>query len=407
MMRHEIKLLSLLLTMICIFSVLISCDTGDDEEDDSNKEPVADDDDDATDDDDDDDDDDNNDDNDDDDNDDNDNDTTMVTGCVEGNFDPYWGVLHAHTRYSDGDETPADAFVYARDNGELDIMIVTDHLEQLYLPVPPDKYEKCFDQADDNYDPGYYLTDCGFEYGSGFILPWFQSTGHNNVFYSPDLFPVIQLDFHNFYNSLVDCSTCVGQFNHPGSDPTQTWNDFEYFEDVDIKMNLFEFNGGGLVWDLYFDALDAGWHISAMYNQDNHSADWGTKNDRRSGFFLSDLNRENLYEAMMARRSFMSYDKNAYIKITADTTCSMGSILSGYSNISIDVEAVDLDVDDGFDNIEIYGPDMNLLTTVDCTDQEICTDGFDFAVTEATYYVAKATQTDGEWLVSGPIWVEP
>ena len=406
-MASLIKFLTIILALILVTSFFISCESEDDDSED-HQEETGDDDNDSVEDDDDDDDDDNDDDNNDNDDDDDDNDDiTRVTGCVEGNYDPYWGVLHAHTRYSDGDQTPADAFAYARDYGELDIMTVTDHLEQLYLPFPPDKYENCLAQADDSYDPGYYLTDCGFEYGSGFILPWFKSTGHNNVFFSPDLFPMIQLDFHNFYNSLVGCPTCVGQFNHPGSDPEQTWNNFEYFEDVDIQMNLFEFNGGGPTWDLYFDALDAGWHVSAMYNQDNHSADWGTKNDRRSGFFLSDLDRENLYIAMMARRSFMSYDKNAYLKIMADTTCWMGSILSGYSTISIDVEAVDLDVDDGFDTIEIYGPAMNLLSTVDCADQEICTDSFDFPVTEATYFLAKATQSDGEWLVSGPIWVEP
>ncbi len=327
--------------------------------------------------------------------------------CLEGEFEPFWGNLHAHTSYSDGQLTPADAFAHARDVAGLDIQLITDHLEQLYFPFPSDRYEKCFEQADDAYDPGFYLADCGFEYGSGFQLPFFQSTGHNNVFNSFYLFAIVQLDFRDFYDSLLMCPDCVGQFNHPVSDPLQHWNHFEYYPAVDVKMNLFEFNGGGEVWDAFFEALDAGWHISPMYNQDNHSPDWGTKNDRRSGFFMADLTREDLYQAMRDRRSFMSYDKNASITMFADETCWMGSILEGYSTLPLDVEAIDVDDLDGFASIELYGPQMELLTTVDCLDETTCAASFDIAVAGPTYFVAKATQTDGDWLVSAPIWATP
>ena len=336
-----------------------------------------------------------------------DDDVTPVLGCVEGEFDPYWGNLHSHTTYSDGEGIPSDAFEMARDQAGLDIMIVSDHLEQLYFPFPKERYQKCLAQADDFYAPGDYLADCGFEYGSGFILPWFQSTGHNNVFFSPTLFPIITLDFHNFYDILVDNPGTVGQFNHPYDDPFQHWNHFEYFEDVDVQMNLMEFSGTDIPWEAYVEALDAGWHVSPMYNQDNHSADWGIKNDRRSGFFMADLTREDLYEAMMARRSFMSYDKNASLRIMADETCWMGSILSGYASLTIDIEAFDADAGDGFDVVEIYGPDSTLLDTLECEGATLCTGSFDYAITESTYFVAKAIQDDTDYLVAAPIWVAP
>jgi len=330
-------------------------------------------------------------------------------GCVEGDFNPYWGDLHAHTSYSDGEETPADAFAYARDVGQLDIMVVTDHLEQLYLPFPTtNKWEKCHEQADAAYEPGTYLTDCGFEYGSGFILPLFQSTGHNNVFFSADLFPMIQLDFHDFYNSLAQCAACIGQFNHPGDSDHQNWNNFEYFADVDENMNLFEFNGDGPTWDMFFEALDVGWHVSPMNNQDNHSADWGAKNEDRSGFYLADLTREDLYNAMKDRRSFMSYDKDASIKMMANTKCWMGSIIKSYQTqtVSLAVEVFDGD-GDGYATIELYGPGKMLLDSADCGGQDTCSAQFDEDVLSPTYFVARANQTDGDFLVSAPIWIEP
>jgi hypothetical protein len=329
------------------------------------------------------------------------------TGCVEGDFDPYFGVFHAHTSYSDGELTPADAFAYARDVAGLDALVVTDHLEQLYFVNPRDRWGLCHEQADAAYDPGNYLTDCGFEYGSGFILPFFQSTGHNNVFFSADRFPMIQLDFHDFYASLVACPECVGQFNHPADDPTMTWNDWEYFPDVDERMSLYEFNGDGDTWPVYFDALAAGWHVSPMWNQDNHSANWGTANDRRSGFYMTDLTREALHEAMQAGRSFMTLDKNAAIRMMGAQTCWMGSQLKGYPTLPLDVETYDLDAADGFTAIEIYGPGMELLESVDCAGQTTCAASFDFPVTASTYFVARAVQADGDVLVAAPIWVEP
>ncbi|MFC1890369.1 hypothetical protein ACFL4G_11500 [Thermodesulfobacteriota bacterium] len=333
----------------------------------------------------------------------------LVEGCIEGDFDPYWGVLHAHTSYSDGELTPADAFEYGRDEGDLDILVITDHLEQLYLPFPvPEKWARCREQAEDAYDPGYFLSDCGYEYGSGFILPWFWSTGHNNVFFSDDLFPIIQLDFHCFYQSLVECPACIGQFNHPGSSEHENWNLFEYFPDVDEKMNLFEFNSDP-AWELFFEALDAGWHVSPMYNQDNHDPDWGTRDGTRSGFYLADLTREDLHDAMLDRRSFMSTDKNASIKVTALKKCWMGSILSGDvpQSISIEVEAFDLDAGDGLTTIEIYGPAGELLDVADCGGSKTCTADFIFDTPAETYFVAAAFEDDGDWLAAAPIWVEP
>ena len=335
--------------------------------------------------------------------------TILLEGCIEGDFNVYRGVLHAHTRYSDGELTPADAFEYGRYEGDLDILIITDHLEQLYLPFPvPEKWERCREQADRAHDPGYFLADCGYEYGSGFILPWFLSTGHNNVFFSDDLFPIVQLEFYDFYQSLVECPTCIGQFNHPGSSPEETWNDFEYFPDVDEQMNLFEFNSDP-AWDLFFEALDAGWHLSPMMNQDNHNCDWGTRDGRRSGFYLADLTREDLHDAMIDRRSFMTTDKNASIKVTCMKKCWMGSILSGDvpQSITIEVEASDLDAGDVLTTIEIFGPGAELLDTKDCEGSETCYAEFAFDISGETYFVATALEADGDWLVAAPLWIEP
>ena len=326
-------------------------------------------------------------------------------GCIEGDHQAYFGNLHAHTSYSDGVGVPSDAFAHARDVAGLDVMVVTDHLEQLYWPAPMDRWGKCRQQADDANAPGTFLAACGFEYGSGFA--GITSTGHNNVFFSDGLLPMVQTDYHDFYQSLLGCPGCVAQFNHPDSEDGQTWSDFSYDAAVDERIQVFEFNGGGDVWHWFFAALDAGWHVSPMLNQDNHSADWGSKNDTRSGLWMPHLSRVGLYDALANRRTFMTEDKNATIRLMADTDCWMGSIMSGITAVSINVEVIDSDAGDGFATIELYGPGQQLLDTHDCQAQDNCTFSASFDVTGPTYVVARATQGDGNLLISAPVWVAP
>jgi hypothetical protein len=325
-------------------------------------------------------------------------------GCVEGDFDPYWGDLHSHTSTSDGEGSPAEAFAYARDVGGLDIMVVTDHCEQLYLGL--DLWGECRDAADAANAPGTFVALCGFEYGSGFDSV-FRSTGHNNVFFADALFPAVQLDFHDFYASLVGCTQCVGQYNHPLDGPEEHWNHYEYFADVDERICMLEQNSSGDAWSQLFAALDAGYHVSPQYNQDNHSANWGTANDNRSGFWLPALSRVALRGAMLARRTFSTQDKNAWIRMFAEGTCWMGSRLAGVSAVELAVDVEDADPSEGFATIELYGPGQVLLETHDCAGAASCTADFSRTVAGPTYFVARAIETDGQILISAPIWAAP
>ncbi|HEY3448606.1 MAG TPA: hypothetical protein VGK67_19775 [Myxococcales bacterium] len=325
------------------------------------------------------------------------------TGCVQGTFTARFGDLHAHTSYSDGEQTPADAFDYARNVGKLDIMVVTDHLEQVSIPM---RWWNCRSQADARDAPGQFVAACGYEYASFDPLP--ISTGHDNVFFNSSLFNATRTDFHDFYADLAGCDSCVSQFNHPGSEATQTWNDFEYDAAADPKIAMFEFNGGGPVWDLYFAALDKGWHVSAVYNQDNHSANWGTADTHRSGFFMADLTREALKEAMLARRSFSTEDANASIRLMGQGVCWMGSRLAGVgATLSVHVEAEDQDATESWTTLELFGPGKTPLGSQSCAAGATCAADFQVALTGGTYVVARATQADGEVLVSAPLWAVP
>jgi hypothetical protein len=203
------------------------------------------------------------------------------------------------------------------------------------------------------------------------------------------------------------CSDCVAQFNHPLEDASMHWDHFEYDADVDERLNLFEFNGPGPTFDGFFQALDKGWRISPTNNEDNHGADWGAKGEGRSGLYLETLSRAAVRAAMKERRTFMTRDNDATIRLMADATCWMGSILKGYADVSFEVQADDATAGDGFATIELFGPGQMLLKTVDCAGADSCSGSYDLGVSEATFVVARASQVDGDILVSAPIWVEP
>lgn len=329
-------------------------------------------------------------------------------GCIRGDFSVYFGMFHSHSNFSDGRGTPREAYEHARDQGELDVFALTDHLEMLYIPVPPDKWETLHAIADELYLPGSYVTLVGFEYSSAFDLPFFTSSGHNNVFFSDEMFPIVMLDYHLFYLKLLECPGCLAHFNHPGYGGQTNWDGFTYDPALDPQINQIELSTWDLdAWPYLFEALDQGWHVSPNWNQDNHGGEWGTEDDHRTGLWLEELTRESVYRCLRNRRTFSTLDRNASIRLMTSEGCWMGSILSGCLSATLTIEAVDPDAGDGFDTIELWGPGQELLQEFPCEGNTRCESNVDFALDEAGYVLVRAVQEDGDLLVSAPIWFNP
>ncbi|HQP37310.1 MAG TPA: hypothetical protein PLI95_19130, partial [Polyangiaceae bacterium] len=79
-------------------------------------------------------------------------------GCVQGDFKAYWGNLHAHTSYSDGEKTPKIAFEHAKAAG-LDFMWITEHKGQM----SPTQWTSCKTMADNANVDGTFTAGCGYE----------------------------------------------------------------------------------------------------------------------------------------------------------------------------------------------------------------------------------------------------
>ena len=90
----------------------------------------------------------------------------------------YWGMLHVHTRLSDGKLPPDETYRYGRDIGLLDFCALTDHNQLL----KEENWQLTKDLADRFYLPGQFVTFPGYEWST---RPGTPNRGYRQIYF-PD-----------------------------------------------------------------------------------------------------------------------------------------------------------------------------------------------------------------------------
>ena len=328
---------------------------------------------------------------------------------VTGVFLPFYGNLHAHTGYSDGVLDPSAALAYARDQGGLDFMSVTDHHEYLAQFA----FDDSIRMARAETIPGRFVGMAGFEWSHGFDWDQGKLVNHVNVFGTPRVFPKLETStLEGFWCHLLGLPDgAIGQFNHPDyrKRPLETnhWDDFKYDPYVDVRICLSRAEKGSNAAEHgYIRALEKGWHVSPTSNQDNHHADWGTKNSNRTGVWAASLSEKDILTALREMRSFSTTDADATIRLMADSRFWMGSVLKRSGAVTLNLEATDPGAGETFTKVELIatgGKPIEVRTL-----QAVSPLTIDFRVDRpgSSYYFVRLTQADGDELLSAPIWIE-
>ncbi|MFC1706912.1 hypothetical protein ACFL59_08860 [Planctomycetota bacterium] len=325
-------------------------------------------------------------------------------------FSAYYGTLHAHTGYSDGAGNPAAACAYARDTAGLDFFAVTDHLEQILFPSY--EYSDTWYAVNQESRPGRFVGLAGYEWGGGpvTVVPLLWSN-HMNIIGDSTLMPVV-VDRYSLYRQLCERpDDVVGQFNHPGerqkgSMQIDLWGDFEYDAQADRRMRLVRTEPGRHDDTVgYIPCLDKGWHVSPQSSQDNHDADWGTRNLYRTGILANSLTRDSVLNALREMRTFSTSDPDASISAVADSAWIMGSTLFGSGSHQLEVRVAD-GSGDGFARLE-------LITLAGAVADQHDPGGSTTATWTVTvdppgdcWYYFRAFQLDGDKLYSAPFFVD-
>lgn len=322
----------------------------------------------------------------------------LFTLSVSAQF-PYscfYGNLHSHTDYSGGVGIPLQAFAYAQNTAQIDVLAVTDHLESIYYSSY--EWDSLLISANLATTNGAFVGMAGFEWTSPTI-------NHVNVFNTTGMTSPLNVNnWDAFLADLQNRPNAIAQFNHPGLLGTNNWNNFAYkTPTIDSIFRLIEVKK----WsdDIYYQmALNAGWHVSASNNQDNHEWNWGNMDDTRSGIYASSLSYSGIIEALTSRRTFSTEDKNATVWMEFNEH-PMGLFAETGTNSAIRIK---LDDSNGetWNKVDVVGSNSTLVYT----------QNFSYSAVDTTIYVnttglnwvfVRAEQADGDYLWSAPVFLSP
>lgn len=260
-------------------------------------------------------------------------------------FQTYFGDLHAHSMYSDGEGTPAGAFWSTRAAG-LDYFVLTDH----NMMLAPWQWAKVEAAADAAYEPGAFAAMAGYELG------WWYD--HINVFNppylvrQPDVPQDAKADAADFEDVVVGLNGAIGMFNHPTWSEGDDLDGFTHWtpeRDAAIDLvEIYNHGDGEAEWyePSYVLCLDMGWHVMPTAVGDTHYVDWDTQvmpYQHRTALLATGLTRKALYQAMRARRGYATLDPDLHVSYALNGKV-MGSVLTPGTRYSAAVHVSDPDV---------------------------------------------------------------
>ncbi|SIQ38354.1 DUF4073 domain-containing protein, partial [Paenibacillus macquariensis] len=364
----------------------------------------------------------------------------VVKLFIGGNH--YRGTTHNHTNIShDGAGSPAEALKAALAHN-YDFFAFSDHSHDIDSKlVGTDSVERKGMKERAGGADWQLTKDLAKQYTKDdqfVVFPAFEMTsttwGHSNVFGTDNFIDRVEeggtyQKLQNYYAWVMTYDNVVAQFNHPEMSKNAFDNFIPYDKNVDKLFTMLEVgNGSGKysyvnVENMFFKALDLGWHVAPTYGEDNHDATWG-QTKKRTVIVSEDLSQESLLESMRKMRVYFSEDPNAtldfsangyYMGSTTDTK-SLEFDISGsdaVSESSSDPEYsfIKTPSNDNVEKVELITNGGKVLETfVTKADSTSFHWQPKYTVTGGQqWFVVRVTQKDGDRTYSSPIWspVEP
>jgi hypothetical protein len=327
-----------------------------------------------------------------------------------GDYTVYYGGFHNHTSISDGVGTPEEAYRYGKCVAGLDFMGISDHGEL----QTAETYSSIKAVADSYNADSIFVTFWGFE--------WTSSTnyGHLTVVNAEDFTSTSNPQTQTFQQLCLWLSArnCFAILNHPGF-YNGSGTEFEHFQGPVcgkiVGMELwnktagfpyFYYNDGYDTADsgkgFYDEALSRGWKIGAAGGFDDHNATWGTAQSFRVAVLAKNLTRQDILEAMTARRFFSTEIKSIALSFTVAGE-EMGSTVPSAASAPMRIQASD--GDNGiFTEVVLFDKNHDTRRTwhpgtaaVDISDT--------LMIAAGDYYYVKVTEQNTGEAISSPIWV--
>ncbi len=369
----------------------------------------------------------------------------------------YFGQLHSHTTYSDGDGSLASALNYIAnlpESANVDFVAFTDHSNYFDSSSSANPEGALYDMSlagkeSKNTWSSYVSAMLKFNEEQdgilavpGFEMTWSGGPGHMNTFNTAGIVSRNNEVLNNktedagiqaYYDLLSrpEGKDSISMFNHPG-EMFGNFVNFDFWNPIiDSRVYLLEVgNGSGQVhkngyypsYEQYSMALDAGWHVAPSNNQDNHGGRWGNANDARTVVLAEELTLEGIYEGIRNYRVYATEDKNLEIRYTVNGA-EFGTIFEERPEmLDILVQLFDPDATDSIKRVEVItnggkkcyqweGDSLEAkITGADSKSTTVeCREVYEMSVSlpvEYDYYYIRVTQKDGDVAVTAPVWME-
>jgi hypothetical protein len=322
-------------------------------------------------------------------------------------YNVYFGDLHAHTAVSDGIGTPAEAYTYARDVANIDVLALTEHTGYMNLTEFND----------------LLATATSFTQDGVFVALAAQEFGNLNDFNHMAIYDVLYRNPHATYDLMgtylfIKQQGGIAQFNHPSPSYGTNFDNLTFYPDYVDQMTGIEIRNGKRADNYepqYIQALNNGWHVGPSANQDNHEGQWGDQQNPSGGYriyltgILADtLTRPAILDALRQRRIFAQEinppDDRMSLEFYANGSI-MGQEITSSSRLVLSGTATSLNGTSLFNYVDLFEDGVIVNTKIQVGPSISWSFDKGLADGEQHYYFVRAHQLDSDYAWSAPIWV--
>ncbi len=330
--------------------------------------------------------------------------STWGTGAY--GYNVYYGNLHAHTALSDGIGTPEEAYTYARDVADIDILALTEHTHML----TPTEWDLLLTTADAMTEDGVFIALGAQEFGN------LNDFGHMSIYESAYRNPNPTENLAATYQ-FIQSVGAFANFNHPNPDYGTNFNNLSFVPDYVDEMVGLEIRNGIRADDYeeqYVQALQNGWHVGPLANQDNHEGHWGDQENPSmggqiylTGFLADELTKEAIVTAYREKRFYAMEVDPPSDRIELEfygNGAVMGQEIETGPIVSLTGTARAVNGTGLFNRVDLFQDGVivdgvtQIGTAIDWWFQRALQDG------ESHFYFVRVRQVDGDFAWSAPIW---
>ncbi|MCU0361108.1 MAG: T9SS type A sorting domain-containing protein [Bacteroidia bacterium] len=359
-------------------------------------------------------------------------------------YNYYFGNLHAHTGFSDGNKDslssgisrPDGSYAYAKLSNDFDFLGISEHNHYSNNNNPGfeiQNYAIGLNMANTANQDGVFSCLFGIEYGvssdyNGHVIVY----GFNQLIgWEPGNYDIYndKSDYDGLFRKVKNNPNAFCYLAHPYHTDFSTNGTFSgalaympynsaydsAIVGVPLRSGLafsqadtYDDYATGDYISYYRRLLFKGYHLGMGYDHDNHYTNFGRSNGGRLVILAPALSRQNIVEAMQKMRFYGSDDANAKIDFNMNGQV-MGSIVQGTVYPSFQLTHADPDGETA-DTLKLFRGSANTGTLwaeqVQMTTGNNTLQFTDYAIqmNKEYYYYAEIKQQDQQLIVTSPIW---